>query len=322
MAPAQAAWAHHHSYALLSRLFLEGLTAEIVPYLQQVEALAPLLPCPFDEDQAAAGHQQLFGFEIFPYEAIFLDESGLLGGALSNAITSSYRQAGYQVGSSSESADHVGHELGLLAWLAGAEAEALEDGLALVAQNLQARRQDFLQRHLLRWLPALVLAIGQEGVPFYTALADLTLQLCEEEVTTDVEAGANAASYRLPQPPQLLGEKDTGLKEIAGFLLTPPFSGLYLSHSSLARLARELGLPRGFGSRRQILVNALRSAAQYDMLPQLLAGLEQIVTQWERGYAELTRSGNAAFYTVWQQRVMQTRAVVQEMQERIRMADE
>ena len=120
---------------------MQGLTAVSLPYLQTIPDVAAVLPADFDEDQAAADHYQLFGFNVFPYQSIFLDPAGLLGGSITDEVVRSYSQAGLSVGpagnqATDESPDHLGYELRLMAFLCAAEADAWRDGLPAEAGRM------------------------------------------------------------------------------------------------------------------------------------------------------------------------------------------
>ena len=129
LSSADMALARHHTYTLFSRLFLEGVTAELRPFLPPIPELAAVLPEPFDADESAATHHYLFQLNLFPYESIFLATDGLLGGPVTNKVQQQYEQSGFIVDASATSPDHIGHELAFLAFLCGAEADVWKDGL-------------------------------------------------------------------------------------------------------------------------------------------------------------------------------------------------
>jgi TorA maturation chaperone TorD len=304
--PGQVARARHHTYALLGRLFVDGLNDELLPYVHAIPELVSTLPDSLDVDEAAADYQHLFCFNLFPYESIFLDTTGLLGGAISEAVWRNYERAGYSVNKAATSADHIGPELSFMAFLAGAEAEAWEDGQAAVAQQMQQQQRDFLQAHLLRWLPPLALAVRRQGQLFFTALADLTLAFVHSHYAS---MGSRAAiDFRLPAPPTLLDDEKTGLKEIAAYLATPLYSGFYLSRDDVGRMGRQQRLPRGFAGRSQMLLNLMRAAVQYDALPALLAELQSLTDGWQKAYAVLagTYPELRPWATTWQARANNT----------------
>ncbi|MCI0398124.1 MAG: molecular chaperone TorD family protein [Chloroflexi bacterium] len=305
----QLALAHSRTYTLFSGLYLNGLTGELLPIIQAVPELAAALPNPLNPDQAAADHQHLFGFNVFPYASLFLDPTGLLGGPVVEAVQEAYRAASFAAPATGESADHVGHELGLLAFLAAAEARAWEEDRPAAAAQWQTRQRRFLDHHLLPWLPPLVVAIRQQGHPFYTALVTLTLELVHAHRAGLGETAA--LTFSLPPAPNLLDEPATGLKEIAAYLLSPPTSGLYLGRDDLGRLARHLDLPAGFGDRRPMLLALFHSAASHDRLAALLQALQTLATEWERAYKEMELAG------AWQARAAQTHQFLADLQGQI-----
>ena len=279
----QIALARHHAYRLFSRLFLEGLTADLWPYVQQIGELTAVLPATFDADEAAATHQHLFGFNLFPYASIFLASDGLLGGDVSNQASQQYQQAGFAVDTAATSPDHIGHELQFLAYLCAAEADAWRDKLPLIAQRMQQLQVDFLQKHLLYWLIPLATAVSAQQEPLYSQITELAVQLVHDHATdlAQQQLSIPLSSYALPTPPDILAQEKTGLRRIARYLTIPPYSGLFLSRDHIGRLARQLDLPRGFGSREQLLENLLQTAVQYDLLPQLITLLQQTIKTWQ-----------------------------------------
>lgn len=301
----ETARARHHTYTLLSRLYLEGLVADLLPYVQALPALAEQLAPDLDladaAAEAAATHYRLFGLNVFPYESVFLDPAGLLGGTLSNQVARRYEADGYRPGPD-VAPDHIGHELGLLAHLCAAEADALEDGQRQLAQHLQQRQQTFLTQHLTRWLPPFLVALGRQENRFYRALARLTWEVAGDHLQEE------PATWSLPPRPDLLADEKTGLRQIASTLLAPPLSGFFLDRDQVSRLARDQSLPRGFGDRQQMLLNLLRSAAQYEQFPALLATLQTVITGWQEAYAGQARAVPtlATAVAVWRDRLEAT----------------
>ena len=176
LTPAQVAQAWYHSYELLSLLFLEGITKTTLPIVQAVSELARYLPEPIDVDGLAATHYQLFGFNVFPFESIFLDKSGLLGGDVTEHVVRDLLEFSFSANVSISNPDHVGQELAALAYLCLVEEEALnkQPGMAVPFQQHQLA---FLQSHLLRWLVPFTLAVKMQGVGFFLAVTELTFDL-------------------------------------------------------------------------------------------------------------------------------------------------
>jgi TorA maturation chaperone TorD len=285
LSASQMALARSRLYSLLGRIHLKGVEEEDLDRVHAIPDLATVIPDPFQPDEAAADHQHLFGFNVFPFESIFLDVSGLLGGDVTDGVVASYQAAGFGGWETSEGADHIGHELSFVGSLCGAEHDAWEDGLPAVARRMAGLQAEFLDRHLLRWLPPLALAIRAHDHPFYTAMVDLTLELATDH--WGGAAGNSKVIFELPALPDLLEDEKTGLKEIAAYLLVPAYSGLYLSRDHIGRLARRHRLPRGFGGRQNMLLNLLRSAASYEGTGAILAALQVLADGWAGKYEEM-----------------------------------
>lgn len=321
-AAGELALARSRSYSLLADLFLQGLSAGSLPYLQTVPDIAAVLPADFDEDGAAADHYQLFGFNVFPYQSIFLDPAGLLGGSITEEVVRSYNRAGFVIGpagnqATDESPDHLGYELRLMAFLCAAEADAWQDKLPAEAERLADQQRAFLDHHLLQWLPPLVLAVEQQDQPLYGRLARLTLELATGHRLA--LGGPAGSATTLPPAPDLLADEKTGLREIVAYLLAPPYSGLYLSRADIGRLARTHSLPRGFGDRSQILLNLLRAAADYDRVGVVLVELAGLARRWAAGYGQMAEDAPASTLHLvaqdWQAAAAGTASLLDEMAE-------
>lgn len=311
----ELAQARYGSYQLLSRLFLEGISAELRPYLDAL----PDITIPTDDlDSLAAEHQSLFRFQLLPHEAIFLDTSGLLGGPQSERVTRLYQQNGYRVANAD---DHIGHQLGYLAFLLGAEVDALEDGRSDIVPLLHQRQRDFLGQHLLRWLPPLTIALARQPNRFYADLGALVWSLASSHAS---HLAVSSAAPFLPDPPTLLGEDATSLKAIANFLATPAVSGWWFGQREMAAIGRNLDLPRGFGGRIQTMMTLFRSASQFDAAVDLFDLLRQQLAAWQADYAQLyanTEAGGTAaalpFIALWQARLTQSEATISAMREQV-----
>ena len=322
-----------HTYALFSRLYLQGPTPDLIPFIEVIPELASSLPLsvppsprstppPSLPSFLAADHYHLFGFNVFPYQSMFLGEENNLGGPVTENVLAFYHNVGFETANSTdqafsnESPDHIGLELKLMAFLCMGEADAREDGLDQLALRMQTLQTHFLDEHLLRWLVSFVQAVRGQNFPFYSALADLTLEIV---LNHRIEMGEHLLSveFALPFVPALLENEKTDLKAIATFLLTPVYSGLYLSRDDIGRLARKLNLPRGFGDRQQMLTNLLRVAADYDLLAALLADIQSTLDGWRMAYQiyleEDTPIGKIA--DVWLQRLGVTAQLLLKMKE-------
>ncbi len=315
MQPPDLSLARSRAYALFSRLYRAGVTPEVLPEVRALAELNDALGHAFDTEGAAADHYDLFHLNVFPYASLFLDASGRLGGAITDDARR--RQAGYDADTSAESADHVGHALGLLAFLSGAEADAWQDHHPAETERMRHLQRHFLDTSLLWWLPAFVMAVRQQNHPFYTLLGTLTLDLViDHRLALGPATDSTPIAPPLPEPPPLLDDDKTGLREIAHYLATPPWSGLYLSRADLGRLGRAERLPRGFGPRAQMLTNLLRSAATFDRLDPLLNQLAGIIQTWRSHYAALAEREVPILETVaqtWLERLDATEEIITRM---------
>lgn len=319
----QTALARSRLYALFGLLYRKGLTVDLLSAVASLPGLAEQLPQTFDADAAAAEHFRLLGRAVPPHASLFLDPAGLLGGPVAEEAAAFYARVGFAPDPAAPSPDALSEEMALLAFLAGAEADAWEDAKPAIARRMAVLQGEFLTGHLLPWLPPFVLALRDEANPLYSALAQLTLELAAEQLgnaTRIEQSSPGPLRENPPNPPpvsHLLEDEGTGLREIAAFLTSPPRSGLYLSGDAITRLGREVGLPRGFGPRAQMLETLLRTAAQYEAFPPLLARLDAL---WQRGQAGYTAQADAyphllPFLHPWQERCTAARALLRRLGE-------
>lgn len=314
--------ARSRAYVLFSQLYLHGPNQALLPVLRNVPDLSEHLAHPFDADDAAADHHQLFGLNVSPHAALFLDASGRLGGGVADEVRRRFARTGFQSNLSSEDADHLGHELGFLSFLAGAEGDAIDNGLKAETLRMQRLQRRFLDEHILWWLPAFTHTIRRHGSPFYTALADLTLDLVLEHRASLMDPPVEQASVRLPDLPALLDEPKTSLRDIAHYLTVAPWSGFYLTRDDIARLGRAENIPRGFGHRALMLHNLLRSAAEFDRLVPLLDRLLELLDTSRSAYQTLGESPYLQpITTAWVERLDATTRLLQHITRAARQPD-
>ena len=315
---ADTASARHHTYLLLSRLYFDGLTGDLLPYIAKIPELAAAAPRPFHPDEAAATHFQIFAHDVFPFESIFRDPSGLLGGTYADQVKVTFNHAG--IHNITADYDHFGHELAFLAALCSTESGASSAQENEEADQVEQLQRTFLQDHLLCWLSPFVTALSFSNQPFFAALGRLTQSLVYDHLLSFSRAGSaesigKADESNLPDLPVVLQDNQTSLKQIAVFLITPPHSGLYFGRSTITGLARERQLPRGFGNRQQMLSNLFHTAAQYDLVPDLLQDLTAQANSWRHRYEKqmVVFPEMSPWIRPWLQRVISTVGVLSEM---------
>jgi len=295
------------AYALFSEIYARGITGTLLPVLQQLPGM-PAIEGPAPEEYAAS-HFQLFGQGVYPYASVFLEEDGLLGGSVTETASAFYVEFGY-LPNENESPDHIAAELSALAFLSGAQSDAEADGATYHIQRIRHLQRRFLDEHLLLWLPALVNAVQQQPETIYHSIAEQTLDLVltHRQMLGD-ELAHSASGYSLPDAPDLMVQEKTSLKDIANYLLTPVYTGFYLSHDDITRLGSAFRLPHGFGSRKQMFSNLLRTAADYDAFGLLISEIEKLITRWLVFYqAQSLLSEDVK--QVWLQRLNQTRELL------------
>ena len=241
----------------------------------------------------------------------------MIGGVVAASVATAYQQAGLIVDSGNvENPDHVGSEMTFLGQLCQTEAEAWEGELRSEATRLRGIQRQFLDEHLLRWLLLLKQALHQQGNHFYGALAELAWGMVmnhREDLATD--SSNELLDLKLPPPPQSIHQDEAGVREIAEYLLTPAISGFYLSRDDIGRLARAHRLPRGFGSRQDMLTNLLRAAASYGRFELLLLDLDALMGAWHDVYASCSELPGpvALIASGWDARIEASRNFVRHM---------
>lgn len=308
---AELALARHYSYALFGQLFGAGLVAEVLPTVAQLPELGQWLPAGATPDLLAADFQHLFGFNVFPYQSLFVGESGLVGGAVADEVNGWYVRSGRDSTPIVES-DHIGAELDFMAFLCQQEWQAETPSQA---QAWQQQQWQFLNQHLLNWLGPLVIAISHHHFPFFTALAEQALALAHHHYQELTANYLPLPMAQQPAAPPALEPAKSSLNDIAHHLLTPCYSGFYLSRDMVGQLGQQLGLPAGFGSRQQMVVDLLLAAGNHDRLPHLLASLQTLLQRCQASYQQWqeTMPGLIPFHRPWQQRLAQSQQLLQQI---------
>lgn len=311
MNPHEKALAYYRTYQLLSQVMLGDFTDDTLAIIHQLPEFDALESRPSDDWKA--DHYALFGMNVYAFETVLLSDDGLLGGAVTEAVARSYYEAGYQP-DVSETADHIGNQLGLMAFLSGAEADAHEDDVVQAIHHMTHLQRKFLDEHLLCWLPSLVIAIHRQGDEAFSIIADIMLDLAiQHRKSLDEDPMHPAQLLILPPAPLILDNDKTGLKDIAEFLLTPVYSGIYLSRDDITRLGTQFRLPRGFGKRQQMLTNLLRTAVDYDAMDDLMGAFQDEVTVWSDFLHR--RVPDKRFSSAWITRLDETTQFLQTIRE-------
>ena len=266
------------AWTLLGELILKGVSSEVYPVVTQLPVFAALIPPETSADQLGAEHQRVFGFEVFPFESVFLGEDGKLGGRVTESVSAAYEQSGFPGRRSDVESDHLGIQCAFLGSLSAREAKVLELGGADLDQITAAQRQ-FLDGHLLAWLPAMVASVRGVGSPFWIAVVEMCLELGLEQ-----RRGLGGERYRperveLPSLISLLDNPDTRLKDVARFVLSPAHFGCFLGRKTIGEVAIAADGPPGFGGRFQLLESGMFGAVdrgQWASLVDAIASVTQV----------------------------------------------
>lgn len=269
MTPGELAEARGAGYRLLSQLIRGPLTAELVA----AAALDPRLATTSTLEDLASAHLAAFDQGAFPYAGVFLEPEPSIGGATATACADLWTRIGLPEDRWRAGPGHLSAHLDALAWLCGAEADALQDGLGHEGARLRSLQRDVLDG-LLQWLPLWVIAVA-DGWCGMVATATGELVVHHRLTLGDGRSGSGPAP-ELPDPSLDLDLADpaTGVHEIAAFLAAPARCGLLLTARHITDIGRSLDTPGGFGPRRQRLGNLLRSAARFDVWPALVDALD------------------------------------------------
>jgi TorA maturation chaperone TorD len=281
---------------ILAHFWLNEVQPDDLPALAALPHLAAALPQP-----AAAGltnlaveFQRLYGFNLPPYESVFVDASAMLLAPAAHRVQQRYDRGDFTPPPvRAAGPDHLGLEL-----------------LAL-AHWQETGRPEFVHRllvdHLALWAPVFMVTLRRlQPHPFYAALADLTLDLLLSLLPEN--SAPSLPSGDDPPPGPDGGAEPDDLHP----LLIPLAAGLYLTRHDLGRLARALDLPGSMGERRRMLQNLLRLARQYEALPGLVNWLADLLAQTGQAYAALAADYPtwAAYAQFWQNRLAAAQSIL------------
>jgi len=303
----------------------------------------------------AVEYQRLFGFNLPPYESVFIDPSAMLMAPATGRVQSLYQQGGWNPPPEARTGapDHLGLELLALAW--GLEISQTHPS-ALSAKN-SSKEQTMVRRlhteHLALWAPPFVLALGRLAPhPFYATLGDLTLDLILSTLP-EQSAPANSDPFPdLPEPPIYRGTEDledadgnseqanrlssrsnpfvsqlrvedegdeVSLRDIIKQLLPPCKAGLFLTREDIARIGQGLDSPGVMGERYRMLETLFRFAGQYDLIPLLFDQITRYLADAEVAYQKLAAEYPAwlPYADAWQHRLASTQAMLTELKQGI-----
>ena len=192
-------------YALLSRCYETEIDAAFAEALAGEAALASddaglaagfaalqadLAGCDEDalEQLAVVFDRAFFGMgprtaqKAFPYESVYTSERRLLMQEARAEVLATLRENELKRGNWNEAEDHIALELEFMQRMALRAAEALSDNAEDEAIAYLRTSYDFLENHLLNWVPMLVADMRMHArTLFYQGLGQLTLGSLQED---------------------------------------------------------------------------------------------------------------------------------------------
>ncbi|MDF1874491.1 molecular chaperone TorD family protein [Sulfurimonas sp. SAG-AH-194-I05] len=180
-------------YALLSRILLQELDAEILQTIKNDDNILDFFPTlkewkEFNEVDNAKLLEEYFNpdfvnlsvLHLIPYETFYTREDQMIETGGANPVTDIYSAYDFMVdyeAARTVSSDHIGIELEFMHHLANAELEALNDNNRNAVKELRETQQEFLNKHLLQWAPMYLINMKYEArTPLYFDAADMCLE--------------------------------------------------------------------------------------------------------------------------------------------------
>lgn len=200
--------ARARSYGMLARLFREEVDLPTLRELQQMR-----FPQATGNAAADEGYHQLYNYlkrawddsvtelaidyvstfighgvngysAAYPYESVYTSERRLLMQEARAEVLATLRENELVRGNWNEAEDHIALELEFMQRMALRAAEALGDAAEEEAIAYLRTSYDFLENHLLNWVPMLVADMRMHArTLFYQGLGQLTLGSLQEDET-------------------------------------------------------------------------------------------------------------------------------------------
>ena len=298
---------------LLAKLWLREPDTAMVTRTQRELGL-PLA----DPAELAVAYVDVLLNSVYPYGTSFTDPWGEINTSEAEAMYERFARHGFDVPALREvgAPDHIGICLEFLAY-AGREGD--------IAFNTQ----------LLRWAPALCIAIAREpgGHPFYKALAERTCAVLMAMALPVDRRWLGRSRFDVVMPPLADPASDWAtdgfipivdaddeaqevrLKDIVRFLLLAERSGLFLSRGRIGHLANRLGIRLPFLPRLMLGELLFTAAGEEGRLDDLIALLRDEIAGWRQAYADVARAWPAwsDYAELWQARLSNSAALLDGM---------
>lgn len=202
--------ARSNIYALLSRVLLQEVDAELLDTLISDKTLLEFLPhWNAWEQRTTVPKQQLIEeylnpdftnlslLHLVPYETFYTRADQMIETGGANPVTDIYSAYDFIVDygvARVVSSDHIGVELEFMHHLCQAQMKAIEEGDSDAAIELQEVQHRFLNNHLLKWAPMYLINMKYESrTPLYYDAAEMALEfiLSDNEMLSAVVSKAS-----------------------------------------------------------------------------------------------------------------------------------
>ncbi|NNE45876.1 MAG: molecular chaperone TorD family protein [Rhodothermales bacterium] len=316
MSPSESCLARSAAYDLLARFFRSGLTQQLFDEIDLLPGLRDALPETIDPDALAADHFALLGLDVFPYASAYLEADGRPGGTTTDFVSRMALSLG-ETGVSSESSDHISAECDVLSRLCMIKAEMIA-GCADLPRVV--RLEHDLLDHLFQWLPVFKHALEEGGGSLHRDMAEWMLDIAVDHKRSLASAADEDARFQLPELPDLLSAEKTGLRDLAEYLCRPALAGMVVTRTRVEQIARDLGLPRGFGDRSLMLGNLFGAAGNYGVVAELITEIKAVAIDWQRYFESLESSEQnvlAESALAWSERVGVTLSLLDHIDQRV-----
>lgn len=313
MNPLELALARSKAYALFEQLYLNGINSQTKKSIVQIPELADKIDNEKRFEEFAADHYAIFVHNLPPYASLFLEKTGQPGGEVTEKVMKAFRECGYKPSTTSESADHIGHILGSLSFICGAESDAWEDGRHHVAGQMRQIQVELLEGQLLPWIFPFWSAVHAHNNPFYRELANLTVNISTDHYANLKNLHSfNQTRFDDAEEPNI---DEMKLHDIADYLLKPAISGCWISTNLLGDLSRQFDLPRGFGDRKTILLNLLKAAGKYNQFGPLLQVISEKFSDIHLGFEQIKNEEPtlSRFIFPWSAKICETNSLLNEL---------
>ena len=187
-------------------------------------------------------------------------------------------------------------------------------------RTLEGWQRRVLDEALLPWMPPLWAALAGQPVSVWTRAVELAVGVLARHrgELGGLGLASGPGPFASGDVETVLDEPKAGLAAVAGALVTPVRSGVYLARRDLAVLARRCELPQGFGPRADVLERLLRVAAEYGRLPRMMDELRRLLEARDDAYAGLAvEPGLAPYVPAWRRRLAGSLRLVARLREAV-----